>query len=83
MSMRAAAALATLAPLAGPRPAHRVALAGGSFTLIDESYNANPASMRAAFAVLGSTQPEAAAGASPCSATCSSSARNRRAFMPA
>jgi UDP-N-acetylmuramoyl-tripeptide--D-alanyl-D-alanine ligase len=56
----AAAALADLAPLAGRGARHRVAIAGGSFTLIDESYNASPASMRAAFAVLGRTQPEAA-----------------------
>lgn len=35
-----------------------LAAAGGNFTLIDESYNANPASMRAALALLG----EAAAG---------------------
>jgi UDP-N-acetylmuramoyl-tripeptide--D-alanyl-D-alanine ligase len=55
----AAVALASFAPLAGRGERHRVALAGGSFTLIDESYNASPASMRAAFAVLGSTQPEA------------------------
>ena len=55
----AAAAMASLAPLAGRGERHRVAIAGGSFTLLDESYNASPASMRAAFAVLGSTQPEA------------------------
>jgi UDP-N-acetylmuramoyl-tripeptide--D-alanyl-D-alanine ligase len=55
----AAEALAHLAPLAGRGERHRVTIAGGSFTLIDESYNASPASMRAAFAVLGSTQPEA------------------------
>jgi UDP-N-acetylmuramoyl-tripeptide--D-alanyl-D-alanine ligase len=30
---------------------------GGPFTLIDESYNANPASMRAALALLGATRP--------------------------
>jgi UDP-N-acetylmuramoyl-tripeptide--D-alanyl-D-alanine ligase len=54
----AATSLASLAPLAGRGERHRVTIAGGSFTLIDESYNASPASMRAAFAVLGSTQPE-------------------------
>lgn len=54
----AASALANLAPLAGRGERHRIAIAGGHFTLIDESYNASPASMRAAFAVLGSTQPE-------------------------
>ncbi len=31
--------------------------ADGPFTLIDESYNANPASMRAALALLGATSP--------------------------
>ncbi|HEV8013927.1 MAG TPA: UDP-N-acetylmuramoylalanyl-D-glutamyl-2,6-diaminopimelate--D-alanyl-D-alanine ligase [Stellaceae bacterium] len=55
----AAAALATLAPLAGRGQRHTVAIAGGSFALIDESYNASPAAMRAAFAVLGSTEPGA------------------------
>ncbi len=30
---------------------------GGPFTLIDESYNANPASMRAAIALLGASEP--------------------------
>ncbi len=30
----------------------------GRFTLLDESYNANPASMRAALALLGQTSPE-------------------------
>jgi len=35
----------------------RGAASGWSFTLIDESYNANPASMRAALALLGATSP--------------------------
>jgi UDP-N-acetylmuramoyl-tripeptide--D-alanyl-D-alanine ligase len=37
---------------------HRLAHAGGPFTLIDESYNANPASMRAALALLAQANPE-------------------------
>jgi len=58
-AVAAATALAGLAPLAGRGQRHRLAAAGGNITLIDESYNASPASMRAAFAVLGSTAPEA------------------------
>jgi UDP-N-acetylmuramoyl-tripeptide--D-alanyl-D-alanine ligase len=53
----AAAALASLAPLAGRGQRHALPIAGGSFTLIDESYNASPASMRAAIAVLGGIEP--------------------------
>ena len=34
-----------------------LAVGPGTATLIDESYNANPASMRAAIALLGSTAP--------------------------
>ncbi len=49
---RAAAALATLKPLAGRGARTSVAVHGGSFEIIDESYNASPAAMRAAFAVL-------------------------------
>jgi len=45
-------ALATLEPMAGRGRRHQIALAGGSFALIDESYNASPVSMQAAFAVL-------------------------------
>jgi UDP-N-acetylmuramoyl-tripeptide--D-alanyl-D-alanine ligase len=51
----AAAALGQMPGLAGRGKRHRVALPGGSFELIDESYNANPASMRAAIAVLGAS----------------------------
>lgn len=49
----AALALGDLKPPAG-RGAHQLLLApGGPFTLIDESYNGNPASMRAAIENLG------------------------------
>lgn len=52
-----AAALADFAPAKGR--GERVALRAkdGAFTLIDESYNANPASMRAALDLLGATEP--------------------------
>ena len=56
---RAAESLATLPPLAGRGKPHSVDCAGGSFTLIDESYNANPASMRAAIETLGRIAPAA------------------------
>ena len=42
----------------------------GTALLIDESYNANPTSMRAALALLGQAADRRAAGASRCSATC-------------
>ena len=45
-------ALATLSPESGRGKRHRLAADGGAFTLIDESYNANPASMRAAIELL-------------------------------
>ncbi|MFQ5783290.1 MAG: UDP-N-acetylmuramoylalanyl-D-glutamyl-2,6-diaminopimelate--D-alanyl-D-alanine ligase [Alphaproteobacteria bacterium] len=54
---RAAARLAEARPLPGRGARHRVSLDGDAFTLIDESYNANPASMRAAIANLGATPP--------------------------
>ena len=43
---------------------------GGTALLIDESYNANPASMAAAIALLGQAPIGRKAAASPCSATC-------------
>ena len=47
-------ALARFGPLQGRGLQSEVALpSGGAFTLIDESYNANPMSMRAAFSTLG------------------------------
>lgn len=50
-------ALATLRPEKGRGLQHRLSLPQGTFTLIDESYNANPSSMRAAIALLGGSVP--------------------------
>ena len=49
-------ALADFAPLAGRGAEKTVRIRGGAFTLIDESYNANPISMTAAFRTLGARQ---------------------------
>lgn len=54
---RAAAALVGLAPPKGRGARFTLALPDGTATLIDESYNANPASMRAAIALLGQSRP--------------------------
>ena len=53
----AIAALATLQPETGRGRRHRLAIDRGTFTVVDESYNANPSSMRAAIAVLASAVP--------------------------
>jgi UDP-N-acetylmuramoyl-tripeptide--D-alanyl-D-alanine ligase len=47
------AALGSFEPLAGRGAERSVAIPGGAFTLIDESYNANPVSMASAIATLG------------------------------
>jgi UDP-N-acetylmuramoyl-tripeptide--D-alanyl-D-alanine ligase len=47
------AALGSFEPLAGRGAETEVAVSGGRFTLIDESYNANPISMASAIATLG------------------------------
>lgn len=52
----AARALAQLSGLPGRGRRHVLPIEGGTFTLIDESYNASPASMRAAIAVLGQAE---------------------------
>ncbi len=51
------AALGSFEPLAGRGAEKEVRLAAGAFTLIDESYNANPVSMIAAFKTLGARRP--------------------------
>lgn len=53
---RAARALEGFTALAGRGLARLLAVAGGTLTLLDESYNANAASVRAALAVLGLQQ---------------------------
>ncbi|MDW6020793.1 UDP-N-acetylmuramoylalanyl-D-glutamyl-2,6-diaminopimelate--D-alanyl-D-alanine ligase [Mesorhizobium sp. BAC0120] len=50
--IKVAAALATLVPEAGRGRRHELAVPGGTLCLIDESYNANPASMKAALDLL-------------------------------
>jgi UDP-N-acetylmuramoyl-tripeptide--D-alanyl-D-alanine ligase len=55
----AALALARLQPPAGRGARMTLRLPSGSALLIDESYNANPASMRAALALLGQAPVEA------------------------
>ena len=55
----AAAALAGLSALRGRGQRHRVLIPGGSFELVDETYNASPASMRAAISVLAGARPGA------------------------
>lgn len=55
---RAIDVLSSLVPVKGRGARHRLSIGQESFTLIDESYNANPASMRAALAVLASASPE-------------------------
>jgi len=47
------AALGSFEPLAGRGAEKSVEIPGGAFTLIDESYNANPISMASAIATLG------------------------------
>jgi UDP-N-acetylmuramoyl-tripeptide--D-alanyl-D-alanine ligase len=53
----AAEALADLKPLDGRGRVHRLKIGKGTLTLIDESYNANPASMRAAIETLARVPP--------------------------
>jgi UDP-N-acetylmuramoyl-tripeptide--D-alanyl-D-alanine ligase len=50
-------ALAGLTAGAGRGAMRQIPIRGGHFTLIDDSYNANPASMRSGLSVLGATEP--------------------------
>jgi len=59
---RAAAALADMPAPKGRGARLRIAFGQGSIELIDDSYNASPASMRAAFAVLAETRLPSPAG---------------------
>ena len=52
-----AAALGNFAPQKGRGERFALTAKGGAFTVIDESYNANPASMRAALGLLGAATP--------------------------
>jgi UDP-N-acetylmuramoyl-tripeptide--D-alanyl-D-alanine ligase len=55
--MAAAHALEGLAPVKGRGVTSEVDIMGGSFKIVDETYNASPAAVRAAVAVLSMTQP--------------------------
>jgi UDP-N-acetylmuramoyl-tripeptide--D-alanyl-D-alanine ligase len=55
---QAALALASMRGLKGRGQVHSVSITGGSFVVIDESYNASPVSMRAAINVLGKMLPK-------------------------
>jgi UDP-N-acetylmuramoyl-tripeptide--D-alanyl-D-alanine ligase len=57
----AAAALAQLEALPGRGRRHELTWRGGTLTVIDESYNASPAAMRAALGVLAAAEPGARA----------------------
>ena len=59
---QAAHALRTVAPGAGRGVRRRIPVADGSYELIDESYNASPAAVRAAIATLAETAPTTPGG---------------------
>ena len=55
---QAAHDLGAVKPLPGRGQRHEIAIGDGAATLIDESYNANPASMHAAIALLAAAVPK-------------------------
>ncbi len=55
---RAALALADMKPVKGRGQRHKIRVGSASITLIDESYNANPTSVRAALALLAASVPK-------------------------
>ena len=59
---QAAHTLRTVVPGAGRGVRHRIPVADGSYELIDESYNASPAAVRAAIATLAETAPTTPGG---------------------
>ena len=56
-AVRAASDMAGIVALSGRGARERISGPNGRFELIDESYNANPASMASAIAVLGQVKP--------------------------
>ena len=59
-TLNAAAALSTFSALKGRGARSRISFRGGPIEIVDESYNANPASMAAALDVLSRLEPAAA-----------------------
>ena len=55
---KCALALADITPPSGRGVRHKLSIDGLHLSVIDESYNANPASMRAALDMLGASHPE-------------------------
>ena len=72
---RAALSLSQIEPAAGRGVRRALEVASGEATLIDESYNANPASMAQHYRYSAAPRSARTAGASRCSAICSNSAR--------
>ena len=54
---RAAGALRAVAPVAGRGVRYHIPVEDGLYELIDESYNASPAAVRAAITTLAETEP--------------------------